>query len=78
MSERVRIEDSVVMPEAWIGSGCRLKRVIVGPGVEVPAGFEAEDAVLCPDPGGEADLPAAARRVDGLLVCTFETSPLPN
>jgi len=53
LSEAVSLEDVVVMPEAWIGPGARLRRAIVGPGTEVPAGFEAGDAVVCTSPEGE-------------------------
>jgi NDP-sugar pyrophosphorylase family protein len=50
LGEGVSIEDSVVMNEAWLGPGCRLKRAIVGPGMELPAGFEVEDAMVGPAP----------------------------
>jgi NDP-sugar pyrophosphorylase family protein len=71
VSERVVLRDSVVMPEAWIGPDCRLNRAIVAPGVEIPAGFSIEDAVVCPDPGGDAELPARSRCVGGMLICPF-------
>lgn len=62
-----RIEDSIVMPEAWVGPECQLRRCIVGQGIEVPAGFRAEDALLCTaDPDREP--PSRAVRRDGLLV----------
>lgn len=50
LGEGASIEDSVVMNEAWLGPGCRLKRVIVAPGVELPAGFEVEEAMVAPAP----------------------------
>jgi glucose-1-phosphate adenylyltransferase len=48
------LEDTVIMPEAWVGPGSRLRRVVVGPGAELPAGFELEDALVCT--GGDSDL----------------------
>jgi NDP-sugar pyrophosphorylase family protein len=48
LGEGSSIEDSVVMNEAWVGPGCKLKRAIVGPGVELPAGFELVDAMVGP------------------------------
>jgi len=74
VGERTHIEDSVIMPEAWIGPGCRLKRTVVALGVEVPSGFEAENALVCADPGGEAELPPGVRREAGLLVYDFATN----
>jgi NDP-sugar pyrophosphorylase family protein len=65
------IHDSVIMPEAWVGPGCRLQRSIVGFGVELPAGFSADGCVVCADPGPGTELPSATRRVDGLLVHPF-------
>jgi mannose-1-phosphate guanylyltransferase len=50
LGEGVSIEDSVVMNEAWLGPGCRLKRAVVGPGMELPAGLEVEDAMVGPAP----------------------------
>lgn len=48
----VELEDSVVMPEAWLGSGARLTRCIVATGVEVPADLRAEEALLAQDADG--------------------------
>ena len=71
IGERTRIEDSVIMPEAWDGPGCRLNRTIVGLGVEIPAGFEADNALVCSDPGGENGLSPGVRREAGLLMYDF-------
>jgi NDP-sugar pyrophosphorylase family protein len=68
VGEHCLVEDSVVLPEAWVGPGSRLRRCIVGQGAEVPASFEAEDSILCGDPGNTPDLPAGAWRADGLIV----------
>lgn len=46
VAEGARLDDAIVMPEAWIGPGVRLRRCVVGPGAEVPAGFEGEDLLL--------------------------------
>jgi NDP-sugar pyrophosphorylase family protein len=66
------LEDSVVMPESWIGPSCRLERAVVAPGLELPAGFEVEQALVCRDSHSEAALPDSTRRVEGLLVHSFE------
>jgi NDP-sugar pyrophosphorylase family protein len=68
VGEGSRIEDSVILEEAWIGPGCRLRRVIVGPGTELPAGFEIEESVVCADGDPSAKLPAHTERRDGLLL----------
>jgi len=46
VAEGTVLQDTIVMPEAWIGPGVRLCRSIVGPGAEVPAGFEGEGLFL--------------------------------
>lgn len=72
VSEGTRLEDCVVMPEAWIGPDCRLGRCIVAPAVEVPAGFEMENSIICGDPGPETEIPDWVRRVGGLIVGPLE------
>lgn len=72
IAEGATLEDTVVMPEAWIGPGTTLRRVIVGPGTEIPAGFHLENAVVCHDPGPEVALPPRTDRHDGLVVRHFE------
>lgn len=47
-----RVEESIVMPESWIGPGARLRRVIVSAGLEVPRDTVAENVVLWADAGG--------------------------
>jgi NDP-sugar pyrophosphorylase family protein len=68
VGEGATIEDSVIMPEAWVGPGSRLRRTIVGMATEIPAGFEASDALLCADPDPERSVPPDVSRVGGLLV----------
>jgi mannose-1-phosphate guanylyltransferase len=67
LSNDVSIADSIVLPEAWIGPGCRLSRSIIGQGVELPAGFVADDSVICNDVDPALSLPPAISRDRGLL-----------
>jgi NDP-sugar pyrophosphorylase family protein len=67
VSEGTRVKDSVVMPEAWIGPRCRLERSVIGQGLELPAGSEAESQLVCVDPDPSLELPSSTRREAGLL-----------
>jgi len=69
-----RLEDTVVMPEAWVGPGSALRRCIVGSGTEIPSGFEATDALLATDVDRDAALTPGVERVAGLLVRRFSTA----
>ena len=71
VGEGAIVEDTVVMPEAWIGPGVKLRRCIVGPGAEVPATFEAESSILAADAGAAGPLPPNIERTAGLLVRRF-------
>jgi mannose-1-phosphate guanylyltransferase len=71
VSSGVEIEDSVVMPEAWVGPDCRLRRAVIGQGAELPAGFSVQDALVCGDPGETMRLPEGARREAGLVLRDF-------
>jgi NDP-sugar pyrophosphorylase family protein len=73
VSAGAAIEDSVVMPEAWIGPDCRLRRCIVGHGVELSAGFVAHDLAISADPGDGTVLPSDVERLGGLLVRSLAT-----
>jgi mannose-1-phosphate guanylyltransferase len=74
IGEKAHLQDAVVMAEAWIGPTCRLERVIVAEGVELPVGFEAQDAVILTDPGRTVPPPSgAARRTHGLQVHPLAT-----
>ena len=66
-----RLEDTVVMPEAWIGPGSSLQSCIVGSGTEVPVNFSAENALVVTDTDAKAPLSPGVERVDGLLVRQF-------
>ena len=71
VAEEVRLEETIVMPEAWIGPGCRLRRCIVGPGTEIPAGFSAAESLLASDLDRSGPAPAGCERIGGLLVRRF-------
>jgi NDP-sugar pyrophosphorylase family protein len=71
VGEGATLEDTVVMPEAWIGPESTLRRCIVGPGTEIPAGFDASDALLATDADPDAALAQGIERVAGLLVRRF-------
>ena len=71
VGEGVTLEDTVVMPEAWVGPGSSLRRCIVGSGTEIPAGFEAADALLATDVDRDAALTPGIERVAGILVRRF-------
>ena len=74
VSEGSRVEDSVIMPEAWLGPGCRLRRAVIGLGVELPADFEGEAELVCLDPDPKAELVPPIERRAGLLVYPFSTA----
>jgi ADP-glucose pyrophosphorylase len=76
VAEDARLEETIVMPEAWIGPGCRLKRCIVGHGTEVPAGFSAVESLLASDLDPTAPPPTGCERVGGLLVRSFRSASL--
>jgi NDP-sugar pyrophosphorylase family protein len=65
------IRDSVIMPEAWIGPGSRLDRVIVGPGVEIPADSSFENVMICGRVEADQETCRGARHEGDLLVQDF-------
>ncbi len=71
VAEGSRIEDSVIMPEAWVGPGSSLTRTIVAPGTEIAAGTHFENALICTDSDPSAPLYADTERTGGLLVRRF-------
>jgi mannose-1-phosphate guanylyltransferase/phosphomannomutase len=71
VGEGAMLEDTVVMPEAWIGPGSSLRRCIVGPGTEIPAGFNASDSLIATDVDPHAKLAAGTGRIGGVLVRRF-------
>ena len=68
VSEKARIADSVIMPEAWVGPRCRLEHSVIGLGTELPAGFECRDKLVCVDPDPTLELPPSTRREAGMLL----------
>lgn len=71
------LEDSVIMPEAWVGPGSSLRRCIVGPGTEIPVGFEAAGAIVVTDTDPAAPLSSGTERIAGLLVRRFDNAARP-
>ena len=71
------IEDSVVMPEAWVGPNSRLQRVIVAPGVEIPAHSTYTNALICGKTGSDCDEGLVFRRDGDLLISDFAPERLP-
>jgi NDP-sugar pyrophosphorylase family protein len=74
VGEGAVLEDTVVMPEAWVGPESRLRRCIVAPGTEIPLGFDATEALLATDVDPEVALPPGVERVAGLLVRRFSVA----
>jgi mannose-1-phosphate guanylyltransferase len=72
IGEGSAVEDSIVMPGAWIPPGTQLRRTIVGPGTELPIGSELQDCLICTDTEPDSDPPPGATRQDDLLF-----APLP-
>lgn len=75
VSQKARIRDSVIMPEAWIGPHCKINRSVIAQGVELPAGFVADEMLICPDLEPAQSLPPRTRREGGLLVHDLATQP---
>jgi NDP-sugar pyrophosphorylase family protein len=75
IGEGSTVEDSVVMPEAWVSPGSSIRRTIVGPGTELPIGCELQDVMICVDPDPEGDPPPGATREDGLLFTPLPPAP---
>jgi mannose-1-phosphate guanylyltransferase len=72
------IEDSVIMPEAWVGPNSRLERVIVAPGVEIPANSNFSNSMICGTTGADHDEGLAFRRDGDLLISEFTSERLPT
>lgn len=68
------IEDSIVFPESQVAPGCHLRRVIVGPGVELPSGLAADNAMICRDLDPDSATDPGVRRDRGLLIFEFAPS----
>ena len=48
LAKDCRVQDSLILPEAWIGAGTSLTRCIVGPKAELPAGTTLNGQLICP------------------------------
>lgn len=77
VAEGTFLEDSIVMPGAWVGPGSRLQRVIVAPNTEIPAGFELASALVCQDTDPEGELAPGIQRRGGLLLRPLGPAPEP-
>jgi len=71
VGSKSHLTNTVVLEESWSGPECRLDRVIVGPHTELPAGFEAENAVVCPDLTRGREPDPGVERWNGLLIRPF-------
>ena len=69
---------SVILPEAWVGPNSRLERVIVGPGVEIPANSSYKNALICGKTGADTDEGLVFRRDGDLLISEFAYERLPT
>jgi mannose-1-phosphate guanylyltransferase len=78
VGRNAEIKDSVIMHEAWIGPGSRLDRVVVGPGVEIPAGSDFRNALICGKAGSGCDSGPCVRQDGDLLVYDFAPERLPT
>jgi len=73
IGENARLVDTVVLEHSWIGPGCRLDRVIVGPNTELPEGFQAKNAIICSDLTPDREPADGVDRHEGLLIRSFAT-----
>jgi len=69
VGEDAALLDSVVLPESWIGPGSRLERVVVGPDVEIPAGFQGHDLLVvdAAAAAGRGSIPGLRKEGDLLI-----------
>jgi mannose-1-phosphate guanylyltransferase len=67
IGEGSTLEDSIILPGAWVPPGSHLRRAIIGPGAELPVGSELVDGLICADFFPDAEPPPGTTRQDGLL-----------
>ena len=67
-----RLRDCVILGESWIGPAARLERVVVGPGVEIPAGFRGHRALIARARPGHGETIAGLRLDGELAILEFE------
>ena len=53
IDQSASLEDSILMPGASVGAGCRLRRAVLAPGVRLQAGAALEENLLCSSEDGE-------------------------
>jgi mannose-1-phosphate guanylyltransferase len=75
IGEGTTLEDTVVMPGAWIGPRSNLRRCIVAPGTEIPLEFSASDALLAADVDRDSAPERGIEQVSGLLIRRFSSAP---
>jgi ADP-glucose pyrophosphorylase len=78
VGRNTEIADSVVMPEAWVGPHSRLERVIVAPGVEIPANSSYKNALICGKTCADRNEGLAFRRDGDLLISDLAPDRLPT
>lgn len=71
LAEDCRVEDSLVLPEAWVGPGARLTRCIIGPKAEIPAGYVLDRKMVCTW-SGEHPLPPDCELSGSLVLRTLK------
>ena len=67
LARNCRVEDSLILPEAWIGADARLTRCIIGPRVELPAGAVLDRKLVC-NWTGDLPLPPTWERLGDLVL----------
>ncbi len=65
-----QVEEAALLPGASVGGGCRLRRVVAGADVEVPAGSAWSDVLLTRS-HAESTMPLGSRREGELVVSPF-------
>lgn len=71
VSRGCRVEDSVLLNEAWIGPETSLRRTLVAPHTEVPAGVAYDSCILMRDTQDHPYHREGLERRDGLLIRPF-------
>lgn len=76
VGRNARVKNSVVLAETWIGPDSRLDRVVVGPDVEIPSGFDARNVLVAKvEEDGNHSPPPGMSRMGNLLIRDFDTEP---
>jgi NDP-sugar pyrophosphorylase family protein len=76
VGEDAWVRDSVILAETWIGPGSRLERAVVGPDVEIPAGYRGSNVLVADGLASVGQPPVPGlRREGGLLVRDLAAPP---